>query len=363
MKHINTFYPNACFWEGKRVFVTGHTGFKGGWICKWLTSLGARVSGYSLPPTPTAKFYNLNKLEKDLDNSFYSDIRNLEFLKKCIINTYPEVIFHMAAQPLVRYSYINSVETYEINVMGTVHLLEAIKHVPSVKSVVVVTSDKCYENSDLGIAFSEQDRMGGDDPYSNSKGCAELVVSAYRKSFFEGRNKPSVLIGTVRAGNVIGGGDWSDDRLIPDAFKAYKNNQDLLLRAPNSTRPWQHVLDPLAGYLMLAQALFMGKHQYAGGWNFGPQAGDVLSVKEIISILSKNLDNKLTYKFKEDDNNFHEAKFLMLSCEKSQNMLGWKSKIGIKKAIELTADWHKHWLNGSDMASVTLSQISSYSTM
>lgn len=353
--------PENSFWDGKKVFITGHTGFKGGWMCKWLSSLGAKISGYSLAPGPTAKFYELNKLDKNLENSFIGDIRNYKFLKECLISTSPEIIIHMAAQPLVRYSYINPVETYEINVMGTVHLLEAIKNVPSVKSVIVVTSDKCYENSDSGIVFSEGDRMGGNDPYSNSKGCVELVVSAYRKSFFEDKNKNPILIATARAGNVIGGGDWSDDRLIPDAFRAYDSSQELLVRAPNSTRPWQHVLEPIAGYLMLSKALFIGKHNYVGGWNFGPQLEDVLSVKEVVSILSKNLGDRLIYRVEEDMNIFHEAKFLMLSSEKSKNMLGWKSKIRVNKAIELTVDWHKQWLSGSDMANVTLSQISEYS--
>jgi len=240
---------NPSFWSGKRVFLTGHTGFKGGWLSLWLTSMGAKVTGYSLAPNTKPSFFEVAKVQSELEKSHIADIRDLDALKKAMADAKPEIVIHMAAQPLVRYSYVNPVETYATNVMGTVHVLESIRSLSSVRAAVIVTTDKCYENKEWAWGYRENEPMGGYDPYSNSKGCAELVTSAYRQSYFspEKYNQHRVAIASARAGNVIGGGDWSEDRLIPDAIKAFAANQPLIIRNPLATRPWQHVLEPLSG--------------------------------------------------------------------------------------------------------------------
>jgi CDP-glucose 4,6-dehydratase len=251
---------NPSFWNGKRVFLTGHTGFKGGWLSLWLTSMGAKVTGYALAPNTRPNFFDVTKVEDDLVQSCIADIRDLEKLKKAMADAKPEIVIHMAAQPLVRYSYANPVETYATNVMGTVHTLESIRSVDTVRAAVIVTTDKCYENQEWVWGYRENEPMGGHDPYSNSKGCAELVTSAFRESFFSPSKyaQHGIAVASARAGNVIGGGDWSEDRLIPDAIKAFEAKAALMIRNPLATRPWQHVLEPLSGYLVLAKR-FMKK--------------------------------------------------------------------------------------------------------
>jgi CDP-glucose 4,6-dehydratase len=275
------------FWNGKRVFLTGHTGFKGGWLSLWLASMGAKVTGYALAPNTEPNFFKVALVEKDLEKSHIADIRNLVTLQDAMKEAQPEIVIHMAAQPLVRYSYVNPVETYATNVMGTIHVLEAIRSLECVRAVVVVTTDKCYENKEWAWGYRENEPMGGHDPYSNSKGCAELVTSAYRESYFSPKTYEShrVSIASARAGNVIGGGDWSEDRLIPDAIKAFERGESLMIRNPLATRPWQHVLEPLSGYLVLAQALYKVGAKFDGGWNFGPRDEDARSVQEVINLL------------------------------------------------------------------------------
>lgn len=351
------------FWQGKRVFLTGHTGFKGGWLSLWLSSMGAKVTGYALTPNTTPNFYEVANIWDVVEKSFIEDIRDLDKLSSAISSTNPEIIIHMAAQPLVRYSYVNPVETYATNVMGTVNLLESIRRINSVRATIIVTTDKCYENQEWHWGYREIDPMGGYDPYSSSKGCAELVTSAYRYSFFSSSNFQTHgnALASARAGNVIGGGDWSNDRLIPDAFRAFQDGVPLLIRNPTATRPWQHVLEPLSGYLILAQALYQNGADFASAWNFGPQEEDVRSVEELIEILIAKTSIKASWR-RDSSEQVHEAHCLKLDCSKANQLLGWRPKLSLESTVDYITEWQRAFLAREDMQKISLEQINTYSS-
>ncbi len=344
------------FWQGKRVFLTGHTGFKGGWLSLWLQAMGADVHGYALTPPTDPNFFTVAEVGEGMASSTIADIRNADLLRAAMQSAQPEVVLHLAAQPLVRYSYAEPVETYAVNVMGTVHLLEAIRATPSVKAVVNVTTDKCYENQEWDWGYRENEAMGGFDPYSSSKGCAELVTSAYRRSFLEAAG---VSIASARAGNVIGGGDWAADRLIPDFLRAMDRGEMLTIRSPHSTRPWQHVLEPLSGYIALAERLHAGGEKFAEAWNFGPVDDDARPVQWIVERLAEmrgdvkwQLDKALQP---------HEANYLKLDSSKARNQLHWQPRWRLQTALQKTIEWHDAWKQASNMRSMSLSQIAEYS--
>ena len=352
------------FWKGKRVFLTGHTGFKGGWLSLWLASMDAKVTGYALAPNTNPNFFEVTKVESDLEKSHIADIRDLEKLQQVMLQARPEIVIHMAAQPLVRYSYINPVETYATNVMGTVHVLESIRSVSTVRASVIVTTDKCYENKEWAWGYRENEPMGGHDPYSSSKGCAELVTSAFRESFFSPSKyaQHGVAIASARAGNVIGGGDWSEDRLIPDAIKAFDVKEALMIRNPLATRPWQHVLEPLSGYLVLAQSLYEKGVQFNGGWNFGPRDEDARPVQEVIELLIQNWAFPAAW-VQDQSEQPHEAHSLKLDCSKARQYLGWTPKWNLEQAIQSIADWHNAYQCKADMHELSLKQINQYQTI
>ena len=349
------------FWKGKSVFLTGHTGFKGGWLSLWLASMGAKVTGYALAPNTNPNFFQVANVEGGLACSHIADIRDLEKLQKAMRDAQPEIVIHMAAQPLVRYSYANPVETYATNVMGTVHVLESIRALDCVRAAVIVTTDKCYENKEWAWGYRENEPMGGFDPYSNSKGCAELVTSAYRQSFFapEKYAQHRVAVASARAGNVIGGGDWSQDRLIPDAIKAFESNQPLVIRNPLATRPWQHVLEPLSGYLVLAQALYQEGAQFNGGWNFGPRDEDARPVQEVVNLLIKNWGADASWK-QDQEEQPHEAHALKLDCSKARQYLHWVPRWTLEQAIENITQWQQAYQQQRNMLEMSLKQIASY---
>lgn len=338
-------------YKNRKVLVTGHTGFKGSWLTAWLTQMGANVSGYSLEPNTNPAIFNILKLQNNINHTI-ADIRDYESLTKAINNFKPEIIFHMAAQPLVRYSYKHPRYTYETNVMGTVNLLEAARNCDSVKVFINVTSDKCYENIEKVYAYKETDRFGGHDPYSNSKGASELITSAYRNIM------PDIAVASGRAGNVIGGGDWSEDRLIPDCVRAISNNQEIIIRNPNATRPWQHVLEPISGYLHLASVLWQNPDKYTEGWNFGPEHDSVLPVGNVVSELI-NLWGQGSYKVVAD-NKMHEAGLLMLDITKAKQNLNWQPVYTIQQALNETVSWYKDYYAGGNLIELTEKQISNY---
>ena len=348
--------PNPGFWRNKRVFVTGHTGFKGGWLTLWLSKLGAKVTGYALPPNTQTSFFESVSLVRHLTHNHLDNINNYATLEAALTAADPEVILHLAAQPLVRRSYAEPLETYQTNVMGTANLLQASRNCPTVQAIVVVTSDKCYENQAWPWGYRETDKLGGYDPYSNSKACQELVVSAFRQSYLE---EKGVAIATARAGNVIGGGDWSEDRLIPDAMRAHAAQACLTIRSPQATRPWQHVLEPLAGYLVLAEQL-SADLDLASGWNFGPQDSDVRTVEEVLKLTSQSLTGGLQWQV---DSNAqpHEARLLRLDCSKSMSQLGWKPQWGLEQALVHTCDWYDQFAAKRSMDEISQSQITEYS--
>jgi len=348
------------FWHGKRVFLTGHTGFKGSWLSLWLQNLGAELTGFALPP-PTMPNLFVEASVADAMRSITGDVRNLEALHQAMQAAQPEIVIHMAAQALVRYSYENPVETYAVNVMGTVHLLEAVRRVGTVRSVVVVTSDKCYENHEWVWSYRECESMGGYDPYSNSKGCSEMVVSAYRSSYFNPNDlvMHGVGLATARAGNVIGGGDWASDRLIPDIIRAFERGVPVLIRSPRSIRPWQHVLEPLAGYLLLAERLYHGASHYSEGWNFGPADGDARPVEWIVERLCTLWGDGASWR-QNVAIGPHEANYLKLDCSKAQIKLAWKPVWDLEKALIRIVSWHQAFAARKDMRSETISQINEY---
>jgi CDP-glucose 4,6-dehydratase len=345
----------ASFWRGRSVFITGHTGFKGGWLSLWLTELGAKVSGFSLPAPTTPSFFEVTKLASRLAASTIGDIRDAGTLAQALQNAEPEIVFHLAAQPLVRASYALPVDTYATNVMGTVHLLEAVRSTPSVKAVVLVTSDKCYENREWVWPYRENEPLGGFDPYSSSKACAEIVASAWRRSFLEHRD---VALATARAGNVIGGGDWAADRLLPDFLRALDSGRPLIVRSPDAIRPWQHVLEPLSGYLLLAQRLYEQGAEFAEAWNFGPGDNDVRPVRWVVEYLCARLPGACWQI--DETTQPHEARTLKLDSHKARVRLNWRPRWGIERALEATLNWHQAWKAGADMAAYSLGQIADY---
>jgi CDP-glucose 4,6-dehydratase len=346
---------NREFWRGKRVFLTGHTGFKGGWLALWLVDMGAEVHGYALTPPTEPNFFTVCGLQASFKMSTIAEIRDAEKLMRTMHAARPEIVFHLAAQPLVRHSYTAPVETYAVNVMGTVNLLEAVRQIPSVKAVVNVTTDKCYENREWVWPYRENEAMGGFDPYSSSKGCAELVTAAYRRSFLEAAG---IALASARAGNVIGGGDWAADRLIPDFLRAMDAGETLKIRSPLSTRPWQHVLEPLCGYLMLAEKLYSEGCGFAEAWNFGPADEDARSVSWIVERMAE-MRKDVNWQCDEEMHP-HEANYLRLDSSKAHKQLNWQPRWRLETALQKTLEWHEAWCKAEDMRTVTLAQIADY---
>ena len=355
---MRTARVDPAFWNGKKVFLTGHTGFKGGWLSLWLVSMGAKVTGYALAPNTAPNLFEVLTIDSLIEKSHIADIRDLASLQNAMSEAKPDVVIHMAAQPLVRYSYVNPVETYATNVMGTVHVLESARTIDSARATVVITTDKCYENKEWVWGYRENEPMGGYDPYSNSKGCAELVTSAYRQSYFSCSNSIN-KIASARAGNVIGGGDGSEDRLIPDAIKAFEANEPLKIRNPLATRPWQHVLEPLSGYLILSQMLFEQGSAFASGWNFGPRDEDNRSVQEVIELLLSNWGDAARWE-RESLEQPHEANLLKLDCSKAHMQLGWMPKWDLEAATKKIVQWQKAYRAKENMKEVSLYQINEY---
>ena len=342
------------FWKGKRVFLTGHTGFKGSWLSLWLCSLGAEVRGYALNPPTSPSLFNEAKIDTIIDSQI-ADIRDQDTLHESMTGFNPDILIHMAAQPLVRYSYDAPIETYEVNVIGTAKVLEVARSCPNLRAIVNITTDKCYENDGRAEGYKENDPMGGYDPYSSSKGCAELVASSYRRSFLQDQG---IGIASVRAGNVIGGGDWADDRLIPDILRSFEKNKPVVIRNPKATRPWQHVLEPLSGYLILAQNLYKDQKKYAEGWNFGPNEKDVQPVDWILDKMISKWPNS---SWELDNNsNPHEAGFLKLDISKAKSKLDWSPVWELSQTLEKIVSWHQAWLNKDDMQAVCLTEIEEY---
>lgn len=347
------------FWKDKRVFLTGHTGFKGSWMSLWLQEMGAIVKGYSLTaPTEPSLFVEAN-VATGMESQI-ADIRDYQTLHDSIKAFKPEIVFHMAAQPLVRMSYDIPIDTYSTNVMGTVHLLEACRKVSAIKAIVNITSDKCYENQEWVWGYRENEPMGGYDPYSNSKGCAELVASSFRQSFFNPANyaQHGVGLASVRAGNVIGGGDWALDRLIPDILLAFQENRDVEIRSPYAIRPWQHVLEPLSGYLTVAEKLYSEGAEYSEAWNFGPKDEDAQPVQKIVETLSSNWGEANWFLSKGEHP--HEAHYLKLDCSKAKMRLNWQPVWDLDTTLSKITKWHKEWLAKSNMREYTLTEIKEY---
>lgn len=343
------------FWQRKKVFVTGHTGFKGSWLVLWLKSMGAEVYGYALNPPTTPNLFNVANVSQCLETSTIADIQDASLLEKAMLSAQPDIVLHLAAQALVRLSYTEPALTYATNVMGTVNLFEAVRKTTSVRAVVNVTTDKCYENREWVWPYREDEAMGGYDPYSSSKGCSELVTSAYRRSFL---SSSSVAVASARAGNVIGGGDWAEDRLIPDFFRAIDKKETLNIRSPNAIRPWQHVLEPLSGYLLLAENLYIHGERFAEAWNFGPSEDDAKTVAWIIEKLITSVPNA---NWQTDEQpQLHEANYLKLDSSKARAELGWKSRWNLETTLDKIMSWHQHWRNDGDMHAFSLAQIAEY---
>ena len=355
---METLVTAACpsAWAGRRVLVTGHTGFKGSWLSLWLHQMGAEVTGFALPPPTQQSLFEAARIG-ELVRHVEGDVRDAAALHRTVEACEPEVIFHLAAQPLVRLSYREPVETYATNVMGTVHLLDAARRVAGVKAIVCVTSDKCYENREWIWPYRESDPMGGHDPYSNSKGCAELVVSAWRNSFFAAEGP---LLASARAGNVIGGGDWADDRLVPDLIRAMISGTAPLIRSPGSVRPWQHVLEALHGYLVLAERLLAGERAFAEGWNFGPSDEDARPVSWIVERLQAAWGNGSGKTVADTGPGPHEATLLRLDSSKARSQLGWHPVLPLDTALGWIGEWHKAVAVGGDARTVTANQIARY---
>lgn len=346
---------NPSFWEDKTVFLTGHTGFKGGWIAHWLHELGAAVHGYSLQPPTHSNFFAATQLQRRLAQSTIADIRDLDSLTSAVKQAKPGIIIHMAAQPLVRESYNTPVETFATNVMATVNVLEAARNVGTCKAIVNITTDKCYENKEWPWSYRENDRLGGHDPYSASKACAEIVTSAYRKSFLADAN---IHLASARAGNVIGGGDWASDRLIPDFLRSLDAGETLTIRSPNAIRPWQHVLEPLSGYLLLAEKLYTEGSAFAEAWNFGPNDDDAKPVSWIVDQLCAHSPG--TNWQVENAQQSQEAGLLKLDSSKARAHLGWAPRWNLETALHFTIAWYQAWREKKDVATVTTAQIRAY---
>lgn len=349
------------FWVGKRVFLTGHTGFKGSWLALWLQQLGAEVMGFSLQPPTNPSLFDLAQVAQGM-TSVIGDVRDLDQVQQAMSAFQPEIVIHMAAQPLVRRSYQNPAETYAVNVLGTVHVLEAARHVETVRAIVDITSDKCYENREWHWGYREHDALGGYDPYSSSKACAELVAATYRNSFFNPDRyaQHGVALATTRAGNVIGGGDWAADRLVPDILRALMQRESVLIRNPQATRPWQHVLDPLNGYLMLAERLYNGGIEYSEAWNFGPDDVNVKPVSWIADCLYHCWGDDLIWQRDSVTTHAHENTYLKLDCSKAHARLDWRPKLDLQTALQWIVDWTKAYQRGVDMRSYTTAQINEF---
>jgi len=345
------------FWQAKRVLVTGHTGFKGGWLAIWLQNLGADVYGIALPPESSPNLHDYANVAQGME-SIYCDIRDVSSLEKEIYRIQPEIIFHLAAQPLVRASYKNPVETYATNVMGSVHILEAARKSDRLRVVVMATTDKVYENLNLNVPFKESDKLGGHDPYSASKAASEIVIDSYRKSFLA---EQAVAVASARAGNVIGGGDWSESRLIPDAIKAWQAGSALCIRHPDATRPWQHVLDPLSGYLVLAQAL-AADPGLSGAYNFGPPPHQAASVRNVAETARQHYGSGEII-FEKEQHGFHESTHLSLDTAKAEALLGVKPRWSLNEAIGKTISWYKNQQNGADARELCEQDISEYESL
>lgn len=351
---------NRTFWRGKKVFLTGHTGFKGGWLALWLQQLGAEVSGYALQPPTTPNLFELARIAEGM-TSLTGDVRDLEGVRIALSIHRPEIVIHLAAQSLVRYSYGNPLETYAVNVMGTANLLDAVRNCDSVRVVLCVTSDKCYENREWPWGYRENEAMGGHDPYSSSKGCAELVVSAYRRSYFpvERHDRHGVAIASVRAGNVIGGGDWAQDRLVPDTLQAFMEKRPVVLRNPGAVRPWQHVLEPLGGYLCLVERLWESGPELAEGWNFGPRDEDARPVGWLVEKLAGYWGEGAFWQVVEGEHP-HEANYLKLDCSKARWRLQWEPRMSLDQALAWTVAWYRGFQAGVDVRALTRQQVKDY---
>lgn len=353
------------FWSGLDVFITGHTGFKGSWLCLWLKSMGARVTGYALDPPTSPNLYEAAEVGSEIESDIRGDIRDLPRLREAIEQAQPDIIFHLAAQPLVQQSYEDPIETFSTNVMGTVHLMEASRDSSKLRALVSVSSDKCYENNEWPWGYREIDPMGGYDPYSSSKGCAELAVSAFRRSFFSGEQPPHLA--SARAGNVVGGGDWAADRLLPDIVRAFSEGKPVHVRSPRAVRPWQHVLDALSGYLTLAQKLVREGARFAEGWNFGPAADSGHPVSWVVSRAKEMWGEGAEWTFDEAATP-HEAHHLKLDCSKARALLKWEGRLSTGEALAWTVEWYRFFYDGklNDSKSVmdlTLDQIERFQSI
>lgn len=355
--------PDHAFWRGKSVFVTGHTGFKGAWLSLWLTQMGAKVTGFSLPDALSEpSLFDL--AVKEGVTHIKGDLRDAQAIADAVNTAQPDIVFHMAAQSLVRESYKDPIGTYATNVMGSLHLFEAVRHhAKNCKAIVNVTSDKCYQNNNWHWAYRETDPMGGHDPYSSSKGCADFLASSYRASYFQDSvtDKDGVALGTVRAGNVIGGGDWAADRLVPDCIRSFYKSEAVIIRSPHATRPWQHVLDPLCGYIMLAEKLYAGKDRasFAQAWNFGPTDDDAKPVEYIVSEMVRLWGGNASWKLDKDTHPY-EAKFLKVDSSKAKAELHWQHKLPVEQALAWSVEWYKAQANGADAKKLCLDQIARY---
>ena len=348
------------FWKNKKIFLTGHTGFKGSWLSLYLSSMGAKVYGYSLQPPTSPDLFTLAGVENTLSGHKIADIRHLAELKKSIDSVQPDILIHMAAQPLVRDSYKIPVETYEINVMGTVNVLEAARNCESIRTIVNVTTDKVYENKEWVWPYRENDMLGGYDPYSNSKACSELVTSSYISSYFNPKKftEHGKAVATARAGNVIGGGDFATDRLIPDVIRSFQEKKEIIIRNPHAIRPWQHVLEPLTGYLFLAKALYEKNTEFTGSWNFGPEDSGFQPVSWLVENLVSRWDSGIAVKVQGES--LHEASILKLDCAKAKNSLSWKPLLDLPSALDSIIEWTRSWLDGADLKNKTIEQIENY---
>ena len=343
------------FWQGRRVLVTGHTGFKGSWLSLWLNSMGAKVGGLALPPPSDPSLFDLARLSEVVDHAV-GDVRDFEVVKARVAGFRPDVIIHLAAQPLVRFSYHEPALTYATNVMGTLHVLEAARQLDCVRAIVNVTTDKCYENQEWEWGYREVEPMGGDDPYSSSKACSELVSSAYRTSFMK---QAGIALATARAGNVIGGGDWAEDRLIPDILRALGRKEVVKIRMPSATRPWQHVLEPSSGYLVLAQALVNHGETFEEAWNFGPEDSSVQPVRWLVDRLCTAWGDGAAWEEERQDE-LHEANFFKLDISKARRRLGWAPRWSIEETISRIVGWQRGWLRNEDVRDLTLAEIAQY---
>ena len=352
----------SSFYRNKRIFITGHTGFKGSWLCLWLHALGAKVIGYALNPPTDPSLFGLCRIDRLVDSTI-ADVRDGVSLTNALLAAKPDIVIHMAAQPLVRDSYEIPVETYATNVMGTVHLFEATRHCDTVRALINVTTDKCYENKEWVWGYRESESLGGYDPYSSSKACSELVTSAYRNSFFGPKDHAThgVGVASARAGNVIGGGDWAPDRLVPDCIRAILKNEKVVIRNPQAIRPWQHVLEPLAGYLVLAQKLFDDGPHYSEAWNFGPDDSDAKPVEWLVKELCAKWGNSASYTL-DAGKHPHEAHFLKLDCSKAKTVLGWRPLWDLKKAIDSIIEWTEAYAGKKDVTAACMKQIEAYSS-